>query len=1249
MAQPNRSAELRSLLEKRILVLDGAMGTQVQTYGLDEAAYRGARFASHPRDLKGASDVLALTKPDVLEEIHRKYLAAGADIIETNTFNAQAISFADYDLQPYVYEINKAAAEICRRAADAYSTPDKPRFVAGAMGPTNRTASLSPDVNNPGMRGVTFDELVAAYYEQVRGLVDGGVDLLLPETTFDTLNLKAALFAIEKYFDDTGITLPVIASITITDASGRTLSGQTVEACWNSISHAPLLAVGINCALGAEEMRAHVEELSKLAPIFISCYPNAGLPNALGGYDETPEMMAATLRDYAASGWLNIVGGCCGTGFEHIRLIAETVATLPPRVPAPIEPHLRLSGLEPLTVRHSVILSREDGEGPPAEARDASDRTASFAVSAAPNDSGSAFIVVGERTNVTGSPKFAKLIKDGDLEGALRVAKQQIEGGANILDVNMDEGLLDSEKIMSEFLNLVASEPDIARVPIMVDSSKWSVIEAGLKVLQGKAVVNSISLKEGEEAFQHHARLVKRYGAAVVVMAFDEQGQADSIERKIAICSRAYRILVDEVGFSPTDIIFDPNVLTVATGIEEHNGYGIAFIEAVRQLREKFPLANASGGISNVSFSFRGNNVVREAMHAAFLYHAIRAGLTMGIVNAGQLGIYEEIPKDLLALVEDVLLDRRPDATERLVAFADTVKGQSTATTKEEEEWRHGTVEERLSHALVKGIVDHIDHDVEEARQKYPTGLSIIEGPLMDGMNVVGNLFGAGKMFLPQVVKSARVMKKAVAYLLPYMEAEKLKSGDTRARGKILMATVKGDVHDIGKNIVGVVLGCNNYEVLDLGVMVAADKILDIAEKENVDIIGLSGLITPSLDEMVHVAREMERRHFRVPLLIGGATTSKLHTAVKIAPRYSQPTVHVLDASRAVGVVSSILSDQRAPFVTGVATEYEKLRAGIEQRAIKILPLDEARRRAPKLSFTPAPPPFTGVRVLDDVPLAEIEPFIDWTPFFQTWELRGRYPQILGDARARELYDDARKLLHEIIQKRLLEARAAYGIWPAKRDGDDVIVSGGTFHTLRQQQETTTGVNHALADFIAPSGDGINDYIGGFAVTAGIGVEELVAHFQKDHDDYNSIMTKALADRLAEALAEKLHRDLRREWYAQDESLSSDELIAEKYRGIRPAPGYPACPDHTEKRTLFTLLGAEKLGIHLTESYAMTPAASVSGFYFAHPESHYFSVGKIGRDQVEDYARRKGLTVDEVERWLAPNLAYEPELSLSRA
>ena len=1212
MPQPDRTEELRRLLTQRILVLDGAMGTMIQRYQLSEEEFRGERFAKHPRDLKGANDLLCLTRPDIIEEIHRAYLEAGSDIIETNTFNAQAISMADYALEPVVYEINLEAAKIARRACDALSTPDRPRFVAGSLGPTNRTASLSPDVNNAGMRAVTFDELVDAYYEQTRGLVDGGADILMPETTFDTLNLKAALFAIEKYFDDTGIRLPVIASITITDASGRTLSGQTVEACWNSISHASLLAAGINCALGAEDMRPHVEELSTLAPVFLSVYPNAGLPNALGGYDETPQMMAAVLRDYAENGWINFVGGCCGTGPEHIRVIAETVATLPPRVPPRPPQVLRLSGLEPLTVRH------DGGEG-------------------------SQFIMVGERTNVTGSPKFAKLIKEGDLDTALKIAKQQIDGGANILDVNMDEGLLDSEQVMTDYINLLAAEPDIARVPIMVDSSKWSVIEAGLKCLQGKSVVNSISLKEGEDVFRHHARLCKRYGAAVIVMAFDEQGQADTIERKVAICSRAYDILVNEAGFDPTDIIFDVNVLTVATGMEEHANYGVAFIEAVRQLREKFPLASSSGGISNVSFSFRGNNVVREAMHAAFLYHAIRAGLTMGIVNAGQLGIYEEIPKDLLELVEDVLLNRRPDATERLITFAETVKGSAAKTEKEEEAWRQGSVEERLSHALVKGIVDHIETDVEEARQKYPTGLAIIEGPLMDGMNIVGNLFGAGKMFLPQVVKSARVMKKAVAYLLPFMEAEKLKSGDVSARGKILMATVKGDVHDIGKNIVGVVLGCNNYEVLDLGVMVSAEKILDTAEKENVDVIGLSGLITPSLDEMVHVAREMERRQIRKPLLIGGATTSKLHTAVRIAPRYSATTVHVLDASRAVAVVSTLLSDRRDALATETAAEYARLREGQETRSINILPLSEARRRAPSLAFAPETPSFHGVRVWEDVPLDRIEPLIDWTPFFQTWELRGRYPQILDEPRAKELYDDARKLLAEIIEKRLLHARAVYALWPAHRDGDDIVVPGGRFHTLRQQQETTTGQNLALADFVAPSGD----TIGGFAVTAGIGVEELVAHFQKDYDDYNSIMTKALADRLAEALAELLHREVRGEWYAKDEQLTPEQLIAEKYRGIRPAPGYPASPDHTEKQTLFDLLGAEKLGIQLTESYAMMPAASVSGLYFAHPAARYFALGKIGADQVADYARRKGMTVEEVERWLAPNLGYEPAVSQS--
>jgi 5-methyltetrahydrofolate--homocysteine methyltransferase len=1220
MTYTNASAALLlDALRKRILIIDGAMGTMIQRYRLDDAAYRGTRFADHARDLKGNNDLLCLTRPDIIEEIHRQYLEAGADLIETNTFNAQAISMADYGLESICYEINVAAAQLARRAVDAYSTPERPRFVAGAIGPTNRTASLSPDVNNPAFRGVTFDELVDAYHEQVRGLIDGGADVLLAETTFDTLNLKAALFAIEKFFDARGVRIPVMISVTITDASGRTLSGQTVEAFWNSVSHANIISVGINCALGAKEMRPHVEELSTIAPVYMTCYPNAGLPNALGEYDETPQSMATLLRDFADNNWLNMVGGCCGTTPDHIAAIAESVKELTPRVVPTIEPHLRLSGLEALTVTPE-----------------------------------SNFIMVGERTNVTGSPKFAQLIKAGDLDAGLAIAKQQIDGGANILDVNMDEGLLDSERLMHEFLNLVASEPDIARVPLMIDSSKWSVIEAGLKCTQGKSVVNSISLKEGEEKFREQARLIKRYGAAVVVMAFDEQGQADSIERKVAISSRAYHILVDEVGFDPTDIIFDPNVLTVATGIEEHNAYGIAFIEGVRQLRTKFPLTNASGGISNVSFSFRGNNVVREAMHAAFLYHAIKAGLTLGIVNAGQLGIYEEIPKDLLELVEDVLLNRRPDATERLLVYADTVKGQKKADTKEEEAWRSGTVEERLSHALVKGLIEHLDADVEEARQKYPTALQIIEGPLMDGMNIVGNLFGAGKMFLPQVVKSARVMKKAVAYLLPFMEAEKAKAGDQSARGKIVMATVKGDVHDIGKNIVGVVLGCNNYDVVDLGVMVPVDRILDTAIAEKADVIGLSGLITPSLDEMTHVAREMERRNFRVPLLIGGATTSKLHTAVKIAPRYGAPTVHVLDASRAVGVVSSLLSNEKhAEFELQVRNEYERLRAeqAARQEARTILTLEDARRRKPKLDYRDAAkPPFIGARAFDDFPLEKIEPLIDWTPFFQTWELRGRYPQILDEPRAKELYDDARRLLDEIISNRLLQARAVYGYWPANAVGDDVELYRddtrrerlAVFHSLRQQQETTTGQNFALADFVAPKESGIADYIGGFAVTAGIGIEHLVARFEKDHDDYNSIMTKALADRLAEALAEVLHREARREWYAASEELSAEDLIAEKYRGIRPAAGYPASPDHTEKRTLFTLLGAEALGIQLTESFAMMPAASVSGLYFAHPQSKYFAVGKIGKDQVLDYATRKAMTLAETERWLSPILAYEP-------
>ncbi len=1271
MAQPDRTAELRQILSQRILVLDGAMGTMIQRYRLDEGAYRGDRFANHPRDLKGANDILCLTQPQVIGEIHRQYLEAGADIIETNTFNAQSISFADYGLEPAVYAVNVAAAQLARRAVDAVSTPDRPRFVAGSIGPTNRTASLSPDVNNPAFRAVTFDDLVAAYHEQVRGLVDGGADILMPETTFDTLNLKAALFAIQKYFDDSGVTLPVIASITITDASGRTLSGQTVEACWISIAHAPLLAAGINCALGAREMRPYIEELSSLAPVFISCYPNAGLPNALGSYDETPQTMSDLLGDFASNNWINIVGGCCGTTPDHIRAIAEAVRELPPRVPPQVEPHLRLSGLEPLVVRATGV-SVEDGRPRLSGQGDSNLRTGEAPVPHGPGTAtaseiqspvseaaaGAGFIMVGERTNVTGSPKFAQLIKAGDLDAALTIARQQIEGGANIIDINMDEGLLDSEKVMADFLNLIASEPEISRVPIMIDSSKWSVLEAGLKCIQGKAVVNSISLKEGEEQFREHARLAKRYGAAVVVMAFDEDGQGDTVERKVAIGARAYRILVDEVGFDPTDIIFDPNVLTVATGIEEHNGYGVAFIEAVRQLRQKFPQASASGGISNVSFSFRGNKTVREAMHAAFLYHAIRAGLTMGIVNAGQLAIYEEIPRDLLELVEDVLLNRRPDATERLTGYADSVKGPAQKTEKEEAAWRTGSVEERLSHSLVKGIVDHLEPDLEEARAKYPSALSIIEGPLMDGMNVVGNLFGSGKMFLPQVVKSARVMKKAVAWLLPFMEAEKAKAGDRSARGKILLATVKGDVHDIGKNIVGVVLGCNNYEVIDLGVMVSAEKILDTAEKEKVDIVGLSGLITPSLDEMVHVAREMERRKFIKPLLIGGATTSKLHTAVRIAPAYSSPAVHVLDASRCVGVVSSLLSaEKRDAFAGATRNEYASLRESQRSREGDrvLLPIGEARRRKPAFTYTTERPSSLNVRRLEDLLLDRVEPFIDWTPLFQAWELRGRFPQILAEPRAKALYDDARKLLHEIIEKRLLHARAVYALWPANSLGDDIEIYGddsrcevvARFHTLRQQQETTTRENLALADFVAPKESGIPDYIGGFAVTAGIGVDDLVARFQRDHDDYNSIMTKALADRLAEALAEFVHREVRHAWYATDENLSNADLLAEKYRGIRPAAGYPACPDHTEKRTLFDLLGAEKLGITLTESYAMLPAASVSGLIFGHRQARYFAVGKIARDQVADYHARKDMPIGAVERWLAPNLAYEPDIAES--
>jgi 5-methyltetrahydrofolate--homocysteine methyltransferase len=1119
--------------------------------------------------------------------------------------------------------LNVAGARNARAAAEAVMAAEPGRLciVAGALGPTNKTASISGDVNNPAARGVTYDQLAAAYYEQARGLLEGGADVLLVETVFDSLNSKAALFAIARLFDEVP-RVPVMLSFTITDLSGRTLSGQTVEAYWNSVSHFPLLSIGINCALGPREMRPFIEELSGLAPVYLSAYPNAGLPNPMlpTGFPETPESMAPQLADWAAAGWLNIVGGCCGTTPAHIRALARAAGKFPPRVPPKIEPWLRLSGLEALTVRPDTN-----------------------------------FINIGERTNVTGSPKFSKLILAGQYEEALAVARQQVLNGAQIIDINMDEGMLDGVKAMTHFLNLIGSEPDIARVPVMIDSSRWPVIEAGLKCVQGKAVVNSISLKEGEAKFVQQARLVRRYGAAVVVMAFDEKGQADSLQRRKDICARSYKILTEQVGFPPEDIIFDPNILTVATGMEEHNNYAVDFIEATRWIKRNLPRAKVSGGVSNISFSFRGNNLVREAMHTAFLYHAIQAGLDMGIVNAGMLGIYAEVPKDLLALVEDVLLNRRPDATERLVKFADTVKQKDKADVVEDE-WRKGAVEQRLQHALVKGIVDFIEADTEEALKKIGRPLSVIEGPLMAGMSVVGDLFGSGKMFLPQVVKSARVMKKAVAWLLPIMEAEKRAGGESRAQGKILMATVKGDVHDIGKNIVGVVLACNNYEIIDLGVMVPCEKILQTARERNVDMIGLSGLITPSLDEMAHVARELQREGFTIPLLIGGATTSKAHTAVKIAPHYSQPVVHVLDASRAVGVAGSLANPKSRPaFAEKNRQEQEKSRRQHAGQRAKLLSLEKARRRRPRHDFKPeeiAAPDFTGARPLA-VPLAELVPFIDWSPFFHTWELRGRYPAILKHEKhgpqATELFRDGQQLLHRIVNEKLLEARGVYGFFPARAVGDDVEVFADdsrreamtVFHFLRQQIEKPEGQpNLCLADFIAPAGD----YIGAFAVTTGLGVDELAGKFKSQHDDYNAIMTEALADRLAEAFAEYLHKRVREEWgYGKNENLAIEQLIEEQYRGIRPAAGYPACPDHTEKQTLWNLLDAEKsAGIKLTESCAMWPASSVSGLYFASPRSKYFAVGKLDRDQLQDYARRKGMELRSVEKWLGPYLNYDP-------
>lgn len=1220
-------ADIREELKKRILVLDGAMGTMIQRYNLTEADYRGERFKDHPGDLKGNNDLLVITRPDVIEEIHKEYLQAGADIIETNSFSAQVISMADYHMEDLVYEMNFEAAKVAKKATAAYSTPERPRFVAGSIGPTNRLASMSPDVNDPGYRAVTFDDLKAAYKEQVRGLIDGGSDLILFETITDTLNTKAGIFATLELFDERGINLPLMVSGTITDASGRTLSGQTVEAFWHSLKHANLTSIGLNCALGAKDMRPYLETLSNISECFVSAYPNAGLPNQFGEYDETPQEMLDQVKDFIHSGFVNIIGGCCGTTPEHIRLIAEEAAKASPRLIPTVEKYTCLSGLEPLIIRPETN-----------------------------------FVNVGERTNITGSPKFAKLILAGNYDEALSVARQQVEGGAQVIDINMDEGMLDSEAAMVKFLHLIMAEPDIARLPIMIDSSKWSVIEAGLKCLQGKAIVNSISLKEGEERFIYHANLVRRYGAAVIVMAFDEQGQADNFERRVEICTRSYKILTEQVGFPPEDIIFDPNILTVATGMDEHNNYAVDFINATRWIKENLPFAKVSGGVSNISFSFRGNNPVREAMHSAFLFHAIKAGMDMGIVNAGMLQVYDDIPADLLEHVEDVLLNRREDATERMISFASTVKKDKSENTKEAEEWRSHSLEERIKYALVKGVADFIELDMEEARQKYDRGLHIIEGPLMAGMNVVGDLFGAGKMFLPQVVKSARVMKKAVAYLLPFMENEK--DGKNSKAGKILMATVKGDVHDIGKNIVGVVLGCNNYEVIDLGVMVPCEKILRVAREENVDIIGLSGLITPSLDEMVHVAKEMQRENMTIPLLIGGATTSKVHTAVKIDPNYKGVVVHVNDASKCVPVVGSLLSlGLNTEFKEKLEEEYERVRENNEKSNKRniYLTLENARKNKLDLfkdnSYRPTKPSFIGKKVLKSYSLAEIAKYIDWTPFFHAWELYGVYPKILQDevvgVEATRLFNDAQAMLAKVIAENWLEASAVLGLYPANTVNDDDIELYADetrsevvnhFRTIRQQTEKPANTpNLALGDFIAPKESGIEDYIGLFACTAGIGIDEHLARFKEDFDDYSDIMLKALADRLAEAFAELLHERVRKEWwgYAPNEELKNEELIKEKYQGIRPAPGYPACPEHTEKVGLFELLDADnEIGLALTDHMAMFPTAAVSGYYFSHPESRYFGVGRISIDQVEDYARRKNMSLETAEKWLQPNLGY---------
>ncbi|MEN8206170.1 MAG: methionine synthase [Pseudomonadota bacterium] len=1219
------------LLNERILFLDGAMGTMIQRHKLEEADYRGERFVDWPSDVKGNNDLLSLTQPQIIRDIHTQYLEAGADIIETNTFNATRVAMADYGMEELAYEINVASARLACETAAAVTakTPEKPRFVAGILGPTNRTASISPDVNDPAFRNIRFDELVEAYTESTRALIEGGADIILIETIFDTLNAKAAVFAVDQLFEESGKRLPIMISGTITDASGRTLTGQVTEAFLNSLRHARPVSIGLNCALGAEQLRQYVEELSQLADIRISAHPNAGLPNEFGEYDETPEQIAAELGDWAANGFLNIVGGCCGTTPDHIRAIVAAVSKHPPRKVPEIEIQCRLSGLEPCNIGKDSL-----------------------------------FVNVGERTNVTGSARFKRLIMEGDYETALDVARQQVENGAQIIDINMDEGMLESRDAMVRFLNLISAEPDISRVPIMIDSSKWDIIEAGLKCIQGKGVVNSISLKEGEKEFIRHARLVRRYGAAAIVMAFDEAGQADTRERKYEICARAYKILTGQVGFPPEDIIFDPNIFAIATGIEEHNNYGHDFIEATHDIKTRLPHALISGGVSNVSFSFRGNNPVREAIHAVFLYHAIKNGMDMGIVNAGQLAIYEEIPGELRERVEDVVLNRRDDATERLLEIADDYRGDGTTARQADNlEWREWDVHKRLEHALVKGITDFIEEDTEAARQAADKSLQVIEGPLMDGMNVVGDLFGAGKMFLPQVVKSARVMKKAVAYLLPYMDAEK--GDDVQSNGRILMATVKGDVHDIGKNIVGVVLQCNSYEVIDLGVMVPAETILKTAREKNVDIIGLSGLITPSLDEMVHLGKEMERQGFDLPLLIGGATTSQIHTSVKIDPQYRGAVVYVADASRAVGVASTLLSgDRRKAYITETKEKYRQLReqrAG-QQQERKLASLAEARaNRFPTdwKNYRPAKPAFQGIRVFDDYPLAELVTHIDWSPFFKAWELAGKFPRILEDEvvgeEARRLFDDARTMLEKIVGEKWLTARAVIGFFAANTINDDDIElytdetrteRQTVFHFLRQQMNRRNQApNHCLADFIAPANSGVNDYLGTFAVTAGIGIEEKVAEFEADHDDYSSILLKALADRLAEAFAERMHERVRKEFwaYAAAENLSNEELIKEEYRGIRPAPGYPACPDHTEKGILWDLIDpVTNASMTLTESFAMLPTASVSGFYFSHPEARYFGTGKIARDQVEDYAARKGMIIEEVERWLASVLGYDP-------